>query len=484
MRRLVPLLAGLGTALLALWITRPPGPAIAPDSVSYLGAAVSLSQHGTLRAPFADWDAADSTTALTDYAPGYPLALALPIAVGIAPSTAARWIQALALGASTTLALLLLLDVSGLAGVLLGLPLLVLMPALTDVHLWILSEPLFIACTVGTLAMMTRRPERPLAYGVLAALGNLVRFAGVSLVGAAALWAVTRPGTRRQRVQRGALAVAPGVALHLWWRMRGMSPVGGIGGVMTAGLIGTLREGLDTTVAWLVPAHLPSPWHLGLAVIVAIVLKAMAWRLWRSPTAASRPLLCTAGLFSGCYIAMLVAARVLVGPDIPFDSRILAPLFVILAMASAAVLAAGWRDGPVVSRGAIIAAVALWCVAAAAHDVDSVRQARRFGLGYESPEWQDSPIASWLRTRGEGLTIYSSDPAGTWTITHRPTRFLPSTLASDTVAAFGAKFRARPSALVSLPPELEPQVPGDSLAAQLGLVIAARTAFGTVWVRP
>ncbi|MGB7211305.1 MAG: hypothetical protein WBC97_01645 [Gemmatimonadales bacterium] len=480
----MPLLAGLAAMLLALWIARPPGPAIAPDSVSYLGSAVSLARHGTLRAPFSDWDDADSTSSLTDYAPGYPVALAVPIAAGVSPSTAARWIQALALGVSTTLASLLLLECEGLTGALLVLPLLLLLPALTDVHLWILSEPLFITVTVGTLAVMTRRPERPLVYGILAALGNFVRFAGVSLVGAVVLWAMTRPGTRRERLVRGSLAAAPGIALHLWWTLRGMAPAGGIGGVATSGLTGTLREGLATTVAWLAPVSIQSLWHLGLAVAVAIALKLMAWRLWRSPAAPSRTLLVATALFGGCYLGMLLIARVFVAPDLPFDSRILAPLFVVLAIAAAAVLAEGWHGRSTVWRGVTIAAVVIWCTAATAHDVDTMRQARRFGLGYESSEWQGSPIANWLRTRGAGLTIYSSDPAGTWAIVHRPIRFLPSALTPDTIVAFRTAFQARPSALISFPPELESQAPGDPLAAQLGLVAAARTVFGTVWVRP
>ena len=83
-----------------LWVSRRPLPAIAPDSVSYLGAGVSLAHNGTLRVPFNDWTDADSTAALTDYAPGYPMALAIPIAAGVAPATAARWIQAVAIGAA------------------------------------------------------------------------------------------------------------------------------------------------------------------------------------------------------------------------------------------------------------------------------------------------------------------------------------------------------------------------------------------------
>ncbi|MGH7734189.1 MAG: hypothetical protein ACREOE_10935, partial [Gemmatimonadales bacterium] len=286
------------------------------------------------------------------------------------------------------------------------------------------------------------------------------------------------------RLVRGSLAAAPGIALHLWWRLQGLSPAGGIGGVTTAGLIGTLREGVTTTAAWLAPVHIPSPWHMGLALAVAITVTLGAGRVWRSPAAASRPLLIAATLFAGCYLAMLIAARVLVAPDLPFDSRILAPLFVVLSIAIAAALASEWHDRPAATRTIIVIAVALWSAGAAAHDVDTVRQARRFGLGYESSEWQASLIANWLRTRGTQFAIYTTDPAGTWAIVHRPARFLPSVLTADTVAAFAAAFSTHPAALVSLPPELETQASGDSLATRLGLIAATRTRFGTVWVRP
>lgn len=470
--------------VLALWICRRPGPAIAPDSVSYLGAATSMVRHGTLRVPFADWTDADSTAPLTDYAPGYPLALAAPMAMGVPPAAAARWIQAAAIGAATTMAVLLVLASVESAAALFVVPLLLLMPALTDVHLWILSEPLFNVFVVGTLALMARRPERPLAYGTMAAFGNLVRFAGASLVGAAFLWAITRPGGRRMRAQRAALAAAPGLALHLWWRLHDLSPAGGIGGPFTAGLGATLHQGIATVVAWLVPLDVAAPWRGAVAVTIAIGLALATRRAWRSATPVTRDLLAAAALLGGCYLGMLVVARIAVVPDLPFDSRIFAPLLVVAAIAIGTILAARWRDGARATAVVSVAIVVLWSTAAAARDAGTVRMARQFGLGYESTEWQGSPLAIWLRTRGADRTIYTSDPAGTWTLIHRPSRFLPSTLAPDTVAAFGRLFQARPSALVSFPPELAPQAPGDLLATRLGLTAVARTPFGTVWIRP
>ncbi|HSC58798.1 MAG TPA: hypothetical protein VLC11_04500 [Gemmatimonadales bacterium] len=469
--------------MLVLWISRRPLPAIAPDSVSYLGAGMSLARNGALRVPFNDWTDADSTAALTDYAPGYPMVLAIPIAAGVAPATAARWIQALAAGAALAIALALLDAVAGSVAALLGLPLLLLLPALTDIHLWILSEPLFIAVMVATLTTMVRRPDRPLAYGALAALGNLVRFAGVALVGAAGLWAMAQAGERRQRITRGALAAGPGVLLQAWWYLRKVSPAGGIGGAGVSGLGGTLRQGAATIGAWLVPVHLSGPWRAIVVALVALALIIVGWRVLRSTAEGPRRLLRAVAVVAVCYVAMLLFARIRVAPDVPFDSRILGPIIVALAIAAAAALAAGWRERPAAVRVVIPAIVLAWSVAAGAYDASTIRLARRFGLGYESLEWQMSPIAGWLRGPGSGRTIYTSDPAGTWAIIHRPSRFVPSSLSPDTVARFAAAFAARPSALIALPPELAPQASADSLAARLGLVAAAHTAFGTVWIR-
>ncbi|MFI5236149.1 MAG: hypothetical protein ACHQXA_10595, partial [Gemmatimonadales bacterium] len=103
-RQILPPIAGLVAGLLAFAITGPGGPALAPDSMSYLGAAQSLAQHRTLRVPLSDWNDADSTAALTDYAPGFPIVLAAPIALGAPPVPAARYVQALAAGLTTAIA--------------------------------------------------------------------------------------------------------------------------------------------------------------------------------------------------------------------------------------------------------------------------------------------------------------------------------------------------------------------------------------------
>jgi len=442
--------------------------------MSYLGAAQSLVTSGTLREPFADWNASDSTSPLSDYPAGFSLALALPVAAGIPPAQAARWVEALGLAGAVGIAVGLLQAVAGAEAALAGTALLLLMPALTDLSLWILSEPLFLLAVAATLAVMVRHPGRPGRAGVLAAVANLVRYAGVFLVAGAGVWAVAQPAPPRERAWRGLQAVLPGALLHLYWVMTGISPGGGVTTSPFGGLGSALREGWTTGLDWLVPGV--AGWLAG--VFGAGLIAALAWTAWqvarRGSVERRRLVLVAAGL-SAIYAGTVGFARLFVIPDVPFDTRILSPLFFLLALCVAAVVPR--------RLGAVVALV-VWCVMAARRDLGTVRSAWAGGLGYEAAEWQESPVAGWLRGAGRSRALYTSDPAGVWYLAGRPSRLLPATLEPDSVRAFGSRFAAAPSALIAFDENFAGSVSGDSLALALHLVPVARFAHGTVWVAP
>ena len=472
--RSLPWAAGILAGFGVLFVTAPRGPGRTPDGMSYLGAAQSLVSSGTLREPFADWNASDSTSPLADYPAGFSLALALPVAAGAPPAQAARWVEALGLAGAVGIAVALLQAVAGAEAALAGAALLLLMPALTDLSLWILSEPLFLLAVAATLAMMVRQPERPGRAGVLAAVANLVRYAGVFLVAGAGVWAVAQPAPPRLRAWRGLKAVLPGALLHLYWAVAGISPGGGVTTSPFGGLGSALREGWATGLDWLVPGV--SGWLAG--VLGAGLIAVIGWtggQVARRGTAVQRRLLLAGAGLSAIYAGTVGFARLFVIPDVPFDTRILSPLFFLLVVCLAAV--APRRPGAVVI-------LVVWCVMAARRDVGTVRNAWAGGLGYEAAEWQESPVAGWLRGAGRSRSLYTTDPAGVWYLVGRPSRLLPATLDPDSVRAFGSRFAATPSALVAFDENFAGSVSGDSLALDLHLVPVARFAHGTVWVAP
>ena len=220
-------------------------------------------------------------------------------------------------------------------------------PAVVQVHESVLSEPLFIALLVLTLAAMVRAPERPWMSGLLAGLASIVRYAGVSLVGGVVLWQLARAGTMRQRIMRATVAAIPAIVLQGAWVLRTMHSAGPSAirkFASTAQIASTLREGWRTTSAWLVPG-MGEVWGIFVAAAVAVLLVVAVWES-RALREHQRPAL-AAALLAACYLALVLASRLIADPNIPLDDRMMAPLFVLLEIAIVLIVAPAWRAWPV-----------------------------------------------------------------------------------------------------------------------------------------
>ena len=127
--------------------------------------------------------------------------------------------------------------------------------------------------------------------------------------------------------------------------------------------------------------------------------------------------------------------------------------------------------------------VAMWGVMAVTRDVREIHRTRTGGVEYETPEWQESEVAAWLRGPGQGMVLYTNDPAGIWFTAGRPSRLLPQSGAADSISAFRARFAAQPSALVAFEKTFALEsVEADSLAADLHLIPVATFKHGVVWM--
>ena len=156
-RWLAPVLLGIVAFALVLQITDPPGPGLDPDALAYMGSAESFARLGEFRAPTARWWSSDSTAALAHFPPGFATALAVPVRLGMDPMQGARLVQALcAFVIVTTLVLLVSEAAAPVAAVLLATALFS-MASMHEVHVSVLSEPLFLALLVLALFAMVRR---------------------------------------------------------------------------------------------------------------------------------------------------------------------------------------------------------------------------------------------------------------------------------------------------------------------------------------
>lgn len=509
-------LTGAIAFALVFVITSPPGPGIDPDALQYMGAAQSVAARGEYRVPKAKWDSPDSTEALAHFPPGYPTALALPVRLGMAPTQAARFVQATAAFVTiTTLVLLVSAAATPLTAVLLALALFA-MTSMHEVHVSVLSEPLYLACMMLTLAAMVRAPDRPLRLGIPAALGVMTRYVGASLVGAAALWELVQRGTLLDRVRRAALALVPALVLQGIWVVR-TRMTAGPGEIRKFAFYGdmerTINQGLATLRAWIIPDanayRDPVPHRGALAITAGVVLLMLvgigAWRIARAARAAEHRvgsfvgtsalerdderarmawrLLVASKLLMVCYLGIVVVSRLFADPGIPLDERILSPAL-LLMMTIVAVGLTRWWQGTRVRSARIAVAVALiaWWVGSVAVTRDKARYALRWGSDFSGAQWRQSELLQWARTDGRHAPLYSNWPVAVFFYLHRPSHELPLNMDSDstTLAAFADTVRARNGRVLLFGVQTGEFVPGEELVALTGLREVARLKDGVV----
>ena len=477
-RPFLPIAFALAAFAAVLWITRVPGPGLDPDAMSYLGAAESFAEHGTLRLPAGTWDSPDGTEALGHFPPGFSLVLAGPVALGADPVQVARVVEATSAAAAAGMVVWMALALGGSGAATLAGVLLFVTPGFALDHLRVLSEPLFLVLAVLTLLLLWRAPDRPLAHGVVAAAASVVRYAGASLAGAAALWALSRPGTVRRRIASATLALGPTALVQVAWTLRTRAEAGQVRTFgLRSGLGSTLHEGWDTVTAWLAPGIEQPVFRAVLALAVLVMVAALLW----NAAERARTFVAATGVAAACYAGLVLLSRLFADERIPLDERLLSPLFLFATVAVAAAAGLVWRDARSAVRSSGGLLLAAWLGASAWRTGVTVQEAREGGWGYAAADWRGSDLVRWLRSEGAGYALFSDDPADVWFATGRRSWKLPDTLAPDSVAAFGEALRRRHGVIIGFANPLEEMARPDSLAARLGLGELARFEGGVVW---
>jgi hypothetical protein len=453
--------------------------------MSYLAAADSLARAGELRVPFAEWSSRDSTARLRDFAPGFSVAIAALETARVSSERSATWVEAAS--AFTTVAgstLVVSAATTPTVGAAAAVAVLAT-PALVQDHTIVLSEPLFLALLVAVIALAAVERPRASAFGLVAAAAVMVRYAGLSLVLAAAARAALGAATRWRRLLAAALAAAPGLlAFVLWNRWAG--------GVREYGWKGdfgtTLLEGWGTLQEWLVPGAPPSRARAGLAVaaLAALVwLVARGARMARGASPAAFRLLAAAGIVAASYVALLTFSRLFADAAIPFDNRIVSPLFLVATLAAATAIGVQWGTMQRGLRTAVVIAAGLWCVASARVTLRELRDLRVDGWGYASAQWIGSDLGKWLLTDGARYELFSDNPPSLYSLTHRSSRSLPESIDPQTVRRLAEILRDRPSAVIAFQePDAAPGARGEDFARRLMLQQVFRAADGTVFVLP
>lgn len=478
-----------------------------PDALAYVGSAESFARHGQLRIPTAHWDSGDSTSALSHFPPGLPLAIAVPVRLGMDPVQGSRLVSATAAFVTVaTLAFLVGEATAPLAGILLATALFA-MSAMQLVHLSVLSEPLFLAFLALTLAAMVRREDQPWLAGLWAALAALTRYAGIAAVGAVALWSVARRGTTGERLRRGMWALLPASVLQgLWFvRTKLVASASSIREIALYGDLGkSIREGATTLASWLLPdadgALDPAdamPHHGAIAAVagallVVIVLAgtARALRQRRAPgsavdashpTAAVR-LVAASTLLVVCYLGLLIVSRLIADPGIPFDERILSPVIVLGTTIAATGITLWWRSTRAeLPKIALCGALLGWWFGAASTMWVDASYVLAWGSDFAGDQWHRSELLAWGRANGRGHSLYSNWPVVAYFYLRRPARDVPRLNETNQLQEFADSVRANDGLVLAFDASGVEYVTVDSLAKVPGLRMVARLHDGAVF---
>ncbi len=477
-------------ALLTLWLTRAPGPGLDPDSMSYVGAAVSVAHGQGLRIPIAPWNSSDSTSHLKAFPPGYSLLLSVPIRFGADPLQSGRVIQAVAAAVTVTVVATLAMELAGPWAAVLAALLLVMTPALVEDHLSILSEPLYLMLVALFLMLLLRRGESALVHGTVAALGLSVRYLGGSLVAAAIVWALLQGRDWPHRFKRAAMAVLPAAILGALWILDAR---GGAGRPPATALIadfhlgGALCELREAVVLWLGPGPEDATWVTALALLSTMLgtlllyraLRHIEWPRWRTDSLPA--LWLAAAVIIAGHLGVLLFSRIFVGHQIPFDGRLLSPLIVVMELLFAVTLAGFWPTWGRGARVGVVVVLLFWLFGAQGWDRERIEDAHTSGWDYNGLDWRQSGTLAWVRQARE-RTIFTNHPVPVWFHAGRVSRDLPQSVAADSIAAFARALDAGHGAIVFLADtSWQPGVGINRLAALVPLRIVARFEDGVIY---
>lgn len=374
------------------------GLGVSYDSVVYVQASRSLSAIGLPQPrdlggqPLYWW------------APAYPELLR---AVG-GGYGAARWLNVVLLAAGTGLiGLVTWRCIDGRAAAIAG-ALYALSPAVMDVHLNLLAEPLFLVAEIAALGAISSK--RPVAAGLAAGIASLARYAGIPLIVAGGL---ALRGRDRLRF------LAPGAAVYGAWLIRNEIVAGQTTGRQLAWHppgVDELRTGLSTLLHLVVtPGDVPSfPFAhqavgdvIELAAAAALLVAAARLRPPRRPPS----LVGVSLLFALVYVVFLLVTNSLFDALTPYDARLLVPIVPSLAITFAWIL-----------RTSVVAAAIL----VAAFGITTAQLTHTFanyGMDYSGSVWSNARFSGAALPKGR---LYSTWPAAVAYFTGRSPRRLPN----------------------------------------------------------
>jgi hypothetical protein len=232
----------------------------------------------------------------------------------------------------------------------------------------------------------------------------------------------------------------------------------------------------------------------GRSLIALTLLAFVAWIVRRGLRAARRSpderstvdgsllvLTAAAGVLASSYVLILLVSRLLADPAIPFDERLLSPLFLLAAILLAGMATAALRDGSKALRvlGALV--FLSWWVAALRAVDDEVQYTLENGRDLTQSQWRESPLLGWARANAAHRPVYSNWASAVVLHLGRTAHELPPVDDAAILTAFTDTLRVRDGVALAFDWPGPRQIGVESLRKAAGLHIVARLADGSVF---
>jgi len=437
-RTLVGRIAALtfgAAACLMVWYASHNGIGMTPDSMTYLEGARSLLRDHRL------WV---DDSPLTHFPPLYPVVLAAAGRLTGSLLTAARLLHC-CLFALTVLTIgWAVREGSGkpTPAAAIAMWCTLVSAGITQVHLFALSEPLFLILLITAALALDRHlraggPRWLLMAGALTAAAGLTRYVGVCLMCSMVVALVIlnrRPMAARLR-SAAVFIVVSATPLVVWTVRNALVE----GKVVDRSLafhppgFEALRMFTYTLSFWAWPTpNLPAAARAGMALLMLVVL-AVAFcatmvfiHRHQQPVGVPSHVGGVLLIFAGVYVPFLLVSRSLVDAHTKLDNRILSPILIIgivLAFARPPV----WSDVASRRMAGVLPVVAWFAISIAnipwtAH---ILAEGHSTGFGYASAEWRESKVVAFVDGLDPEVMVYSNAPEVFRVLRHRPALMIP-----------------------------------------------------------
>jgi hypothetical protein len=432
-------------AILLLWFTNK-GIGLWEDSFDYITSALTLAETGQLGRV----DALGAFRPLTHFPPGYPATLALLDLFGVDVYIGARWLSSLLFGLTVgLLGITGFLLTGSIAWGIVASVLTITSEVVIGVHLWALSEPLYIFLSVLALVLVAaylRSPRRMAllwAASLVTGLALLTRFVGVSVIGAGAVALVASPNAPlRKRATNAALFGIAGFVPLAAFLLRNFLISGNPADLSTPAWHfpseAQWQEAARTLLNWALPDFVVESLGgdeslVAVAVIIGmgVIALALSTRLrFRPPPAGSGgwPGLMLIHITCGVAYALTVLMTVAVVHRItPLDDRILSPLYPTVVVVGIAVMAQLWSGGGTRAKAVVLAVCVLFAAFQVARFRGLLRTLPADSRGFASEAWRASETIAYVRALPPTL-LYSNEIQALYFLTGRNAVFIPTRL--------------------------------------------------------